>query len=79
MLPSTKAVEDVYEGSDGILAAASTVPGPPLRLIDSSTISPVYTRHLEGRIKEQHGAAARREITFLDAPVSGKIMSLWNV
>ncbi|MPZ86969.1 MAG: 2-hydroxy-3-oxopropionate reductase [Nitriliruptorales bacterium] len=60
MLPDSPDVEAVVTGDDGI--AASLTGGSVL--IDMSTISPVMTRRLAASL-------AARDITMLDAPVSG--------
>ena len=60
MLPDSPDVERVVAGEDGILEALEE----GALLIDMSTISPVVTEELAGKIKEK-GAS------MLDAPVSG--------
>ena len=60
MVPDTADVEAVLAGKDGVLSALK----PGSVVIDMSSISPVATRALAGRVRE-HGS------TMLDAPVSG--------
>jgi 2-hydroxy-3-oxopropionate reductase len=60
MLPDSADVEAVAEGPDGLLAGARS----GLLWIDMSSISPLTTRRLAA-------AAAAREVSCLDAPVSG--------
>lgn len=60
MLPDTAVVEEVLTGPDGVIEGAHE----GLVVIDMSTISPVTTRALAGRL-------ARGGVQMLDAPVSG--------
>jgi 2-hydroxy-3-oxopropionate reductase len=60
MLPDTPDVESVVMGPDGLLQGAHA----GLLVIDMSTISPLATQRLAVE-------ALRREVHFLDAPVSG--------
>jgi 2-hydroxy-3-oxopropionate reductase len=60
MLPDSAAVEDVVEGSDGVLAGASSGD----LLIDMSTIHPTVSVAIAE-------AARERGVAVLDAPVSG--------
>ena len=60
MLPSSPHVREVYTGTGQLLASVA----PGTLLIDSSTIDPHTAR-------EVAGAAAKRNIVMLDAPVSG--------
>jgi 3-hydroxyisobutyrate dehydrogenase-like beta-hydroxyacid dehydrogenase len=60
MLPGSGDVEAVAGGPDGLLAGARR----GLLWIDMSSISPLTTRRLAS-------AAAEREVSCLDAPVSG--------
>lgn len=60
MLPDSPQVEEVLVGNDGVIKGART----GLIVIDMSTISPIMTRTLATRLAE-------RDITMLDAPVSG--------
>lgn len=87
MLPSTEHVQDAFEGPDGVLRAAAL--HPPL-LINSSTISPLYTQELAGRVAQHRlalqppradmpwagrdGASPR----VIDAPVSGGVLAASN-
>ena len=59
-VPDTPDVEAVVAGPDGILAGAK----PGLLVIDTSTIAPDAARTLAER-------AARQQVDFVDAPVSG--------
>jgi 3-hydroxyisobutyrate dehydrogenase len=62
MLPSSSHVESVYLGADGVLAGV-----PAGRLcVDMSTIDPGVSRRVAA-------ALARRQVRFLDAPVSGGV------
>jgi 2-hydroxy-3-oxopropionate reductase len=60
MVPDTSDVENVLTGPDGVLTALR----PGTVVIDMSSISPVATRHLAGKV-------AARGCAMLDAPVSG--------
>jgi 2-hydroxy-3-oxopropionate reductase len=60
MLPDTPDVERVLEGPDGVIAGLA----PGAIVIDMSSISPVATRRLAGKVAAAGGA-------MLDAPVSG--------
>ena len=60
MLPDSPEVKEVFEGDDGLLAAADEGD----LLIDMSTISPLVTRELAR-------AAGEKGVRLLDAPVSG--------
>lgn len=60
MLPDTAVVEEVLTGPDGVIEGAHE----GLVVIDMSTISPVTTRSLAGRL-------AWGGVQMLDAPVSG--------
>jgi 3-hydroxyisobutyrate dehydrogenase len=62
MLPAGQHVRDVYLGSDGMLAAA----GAGTLLIDSSTIDVATARDVAG-------AAEKKGLAMLDAPVSGGV------
>jgi len=59
-VPDAPDVEDAIFGLHGVAAGAK----PGLLVIDTSTISPVASRHVAGRLAE-------RGIDFADAPVSG--------
>jgi 3-hydroxyisobutyrate dehydrogenase-like beta-hydroxyacid dehydrogenase len=61
-LPSAEAVESVYLGGDGLLAAAR----PGQLFADHSTVSPHTSRKL-------HALCAERDAAFLDAPISGGV------
>ncbi|KAI5741443.1 hypothetical protein M8J76_013642 [Diaphorina citri] len=60
MLPASQDVLDAYDGSDGILKHAK----PGVIVIDSSTVDPQVPQTLSNLARE-------KQITFLDAPVSG--------
>lgn len=60
MLPDSPDVEQVVAGENGVLEGIRS----GALLVDMSTISPVVTRELYGRLKE-------RGASMLDAPVSG--------
>jgi len=60
MLPDNTQVEEVLLGTDGVIEGTHE----GLIVIDMSTISPIVTRTLAGRLAE-------RGIAMLDAPVSG--------
>ena len=60
MLPDAPQVEEVLLGTDGVIEGANE----GLIVIDMSTISPIVTRTLAGRLSE-------RGVAMLDAPVSG--------
>jgi 3-hydroxyisobutyrate dehydrogenase len=62
MLPSSSHVEAVYLGPGGIL---ESVPSGRL-CVDMSTIDPAVSRRVAG-------ALAKRQVRFLDAPVSGGV------
>ena len=62
MLPAGKHVEAVYLGDNGLLASLSS----QTLVIDSSTIAPETAR----KVAE---AAVEKNITFMDAPVSGGV------
>ena len=62
MLADGAAVRAVLSGPDGVLAAAR----PGTIVIDMSTIGPQAARDLAAE-------AATRDVTFLDAPVSGSV------
>lgn len=62
MLPAGKHVEAVYLGDNGLLASLSS----KTLVIDSSTIAPETAR----KVAE---AAVEKNITFMDAPVSGGV------
>ena len=62
MLPAGQHVRDVYLGADGVLAKAK----PGTLLIDSSTIDVETARAVAG-------AAAKKGMLMLDAPVSGGV------
>ncbi|WP_166268928.1 3-hydroxyisobutyrate dehydrogenase [Marinobacter caseinilyticus] len=62
MLPAGQHVETVYLGENGLLADLSS----DTLVIDSSTIAPETAR----KVAE---AATERQITFMDAPVSGGV------
>jgi 3-hydroxyisobutyrate dehydrogenase len=62
MLPSSSHVEAVYLGPEGIL---ESVPSGRL-CVDMSTIDPAVSRRVAG-------ALAKRQVRFLDAPVSGGV------
>jgi 3-hydroxyisobutyrate dehydrogenase-like beta-hydroxyacid dehydrogenase len=59
-LPDPAAVRAALTGVDGLLADM----GPGAVVLDTSTISPAASRAM-------HTAAAEREVSYLDAPVSG--------
>jgi 2-hydroxy-3-oxopropionate reductase len=59
-LPHAAAVEDAFLGREGLLAGAR----PGTLLIDLSTVDPALARLIAER-------CAAREVSFLDAPVSG--------
>jgi 3-hydroxyisobutyrate dehydrogenase-like beta-hydroxyacid dehydrogenase len=65
MVTNTAALQDVFSGSNGILAAL----GPGKIFIDMSTVSPHKSRELAAQVAEK-GAQ------MLDAPVSGSILTL---
>ena len=65
MVTNTNALQEIAEGSDGLLAGL----GAGKIHIDMSTISPAYSRELAQQIKAK-GAA------MLDAPVSGSVITL---
>jgi 3-hydroxyisobutyrate dehydrogenase len=62
MLPAGEHVRAVYDGADGVIAAAS----PGALLIDSSTIDVATSREIAAR-------AAARGLPMIDAPVSGGV------
>ncbi|KKE79760.1 NAD(P)-dependent oxidoreductase [Oceanobacillus caeni] len=66
-LPSTKAVEDVYLGDDGIVENSH----PDMILVDTSTVAP----EMNQKIAE---AADLKGIGFLAAPVSGGVIGAEN-
>ncbi|MCM3737423.1 NAD(P)-dependent oxidoreductase [Bacillus cytotoxicus] len=66
-LPSSRAVETVYLGEDGLINNSR----PGIILIDTSTVAP----QLNMKIAE---AAKRKEIDFLAAPVSGGVIGAIN-
>ncbi len=61
-LPTPAAVEAVYLGPDGLIAAAK----PDQVLVDHSTVSPNTSREL-------FAAAQQKGVHFLDAPISGGV------
>src|SRR5579884_1570456 len=65
MVTNTAALQDVFSGSNGILAGL----GPGKIFIDMSTVSPHKSRELAAKVAEK-GAQ------MLDAPVSGSILTL---
>lgn len=62
MLPSSRVVESVLEGTDGLLERLA----PNSLVVDMSSSEPESTRRLAG-------LAARRRIGYVDAPVSGGV------
>ncbi|WP_223068994.1 NAD(P)-dependent oxidoreductase [Paenibacillus caui] len=60
MVSDDASISAVYEGPDGLLAGI----GKGTTVIDSSTISPAFSKKLAGQVEELGG-------TFLDAPVTG--------
>lgn len=66
MVTSTKAVEAVTQGSEGILAGLT----PTKIYIDMTTMSPHYSRELAAQVRRETGAV------MLDAPVSGSTITL---
>mmetsp|Transcript_16118 Transcript_16118/g.47883 ORF Transcript_16118/g.47883 Transcript_16118/m.47883 type:complete len:257 (-) Transcript_16118:410-1180(-) len=86
MLPDTEHVRSVYEGSKGLLSARGGL--SPSLLIDSSTISPTYTRGLAEAVQHAQlgvnaygrgsggggrSRGASEQLLFMDAPVSGGV------
>ncbi len=65
MVTNTKAVEDITQGPDGIIAGLSA----GKIYVDMSTMSPNYSRELAKQVK---ATGAR----MLDAPVSGSVITL---
>jgi 3-hydroxyisobutyrate dehydrogenase-like beta-hydroxyacid dehydrogenase len=65
MVTNTEALAAVLEGPDGILAGL----GPGKLFVDMSTVSPIRSRELAGRVAE-------RGARMLDAPVSGSVVTL---
>ena len=66
-LPSSKAVEEVYLGKEGVIENSHS----PMILVDTSTVAP----ELNNRIAE---AAKQKKIDFLAAPVSGGVIGAVN-
>lgn len=62
MLPSSPHVCEVYQGADGLLAAAP----PGVLFVDSSTIDPTVSRQV-------HADVEAKGSSMLDAPVSGGV------
>ncbi|MCC3156764.1 NAD(P)-dependent oxidoreductase [Hymenobacter sp. 15J16-1T3B] len=62
MVSDDQAIQEVFGGPDGLLAA----PGPGKLLINMSTVSPGISREMAARSQE-HGHS------YLDAPVSGSV------
>lgn len=65
MVSNTKALHEVANGPDGILAGL----GPGKIYVDMSTVSPAASRELAARVRDA-GAV------MLDAPVSGSVITL---
>jgi 3-hydroxyisobutyrate dehydrogenase-like beta-hydroxyacid dehydrogenase len=65
MVTNTKAVEEIMQGPDGIIAGLA----PGKVFVDMSTMDPGYSRELAKQIK---AAGAQ----MLDAPVSGSVITL---
>jgi len=65
MVTNSHALESIAEGPDGILAGLA----PGKILVDMSTVSPTFSRHLAAKAREK-GA------DMLDAPVSGGVITL---
>ncbi|MEI5906287.1 NAD(P)-dependent oxidoreductase [Bacillus spongiae] len=66
-LPSSKAVETVYLGEEGLIENSR----PGLLIIDTSTVAPEVNQKVES-------AAKRKGIEFLAAPVSGGVVGAVN-
>ena len=66
MVTSTKAVQAITQGSDGILAGLT----PHKIYIDMTTMSPQYSKELAAQV------AAETQAKMLDAPVSGSTITL---
>ena len=66
-LPSLQAIQDVFEGEDGIIANAA----PGSILIDFSTSDPNLTRALAQK-------AAARDLTVIDAPMLRMEQNAWD-
>ncbi|HEX9923714.1 MAG TPA: NAD(P)-dependent oxidoreductase [Anaerolineae bacterium] len=66
MVTSTKAVEAITQGPDGVLAGLK----PGKIYIDMTTMSPHYSRSLAEQVAAESGAV------MLDAPVSGSTITL---
>ncbi|RFZ92017.1 NAD(P)-dependent oxidoreductase [Mucilaginibacter conchicola] len=62
MVTDDKAIRDVFEGEDGLLAAS----GNDKVIINMSTVSPAISKEMAQRSNE-HG------LSYLDAPVSGSV------
>lgn len=65
MVTNTSALQNVMEGTDGLLAGLSA----GKIHVDMSTVSPAYSQHLSEQVSDK-GA------TMLDAPVSGSVITL---
>ena len=66
MVTSTKAVQAITQGDEGILAALK----PGKIYVDMSTMSPHYSKELAAQVESETGAK------MLDAPVSGSTITL---
>ncbi len=65
MVTNSAALEQICEGTDGVLAGLSA----GKVLVDISTVSPAVSRTLAARVREK-GA------DMMDAPVSGSVITL---
>ena len=65
MVTNTNALNEVFHGSDGVLAGL----GPNKIYVDMSTVSPSASRHLATQV-------AARGAQMLDSPVSGSVITL---
>lgn len=66
MVTSTRAVQAITQGPDGILAALT----PDKIYIDMTSMSPNYSKELAAQVEAETGAK------MLDAPVSGSVLTL---